>query len=566
VRRSATILLAGVLLLGLVPSAGAAPESVRVLLTFEQDRAPRAMASGLARSFGGSVAHVYEHALNGAAIDVPAGAVAGLSRAPGVSFAELDGPVTTMATQSSATWGLDRIDQLILPLNSAYVYNSTGSGVTAYIVDTGIRATHTEFGNRVSGGFTAISDKRGTSDCNGHGTHVAGTVGGAKYGVAKSVSLVPVRVLNCQGSGTWSGVISGLDWIVANKAPKSVANMSLGGGANTTVDNAVVNVLNAGVMVVVAAGNSTADACGSSPARVPAALTVGATTSTDLRASYSNFGTCLDLFAPGSSITSAWHSSNTAINTISGTSMAAPHVAGVVALWLQGQTAGQLASTVASEITGKANKGRVIDARVGSPNLLLDAHLRGPRADDAAPTVAFTPADNATVSGTVKVAVEAQDGGGDSLGALAVDVRLNNSGGWVRAPWNASTARYEVTWDTTKSTDGSHSLHVHATDATGNYTTATNWVTVANSSSATSTGAITLTATKVNSKSTGMRTDLAWTGASGGVDVWRNDVMIATNVTGTTYSDPITAKGTYRYKVCPTGGTATCSNEVQVSF
>jgi aqualysin 1 len=242
-RRHAAILLSSLLVLMVVaPAAGAAPETVRVILTFEHDLVPAATAASLARANGGTVAFVYDHALNGAAIDVPSAAVASLSNARGVLRVELDGPVTTTATQSSATWGLDRIDQRDLPLSNSYTYTPTGTGVTAYIVDTGILPTHADLKGRVLAGATAINDGRGSNDCNGHGTHVAGTVGGTTYGVAKQVTLVPVRVLDCRGSGSWSGVISGLDWIAKQESGKSstaVANMSLGGGASSSVDDAV---------------------------------------------------------------------------------------------------------------------------------------------------------------------------------------------------------------------------------------------------------------------------------------------------------------------------------------
>jgi subtilisin family serine protease len=287
---------------------------------------PDRTTDDLVRSHGGQVHYRYRTALKGFAASLPAPALEGIRRNPNVAYVEADGIMSIVATQSPATWGLDRIDQRNRPLSNSYTYNATGSGVRSYIIDTGIRPTHNEFGGRASGGFTAISDGRGTTDCNGHGTHVAGTVGGSTYGVAKSVLLVPVRVLNCQGSGTTSGVIA-LDWVTANHVKPAVANMSLGGGASTSLDNAVANSISAGVTYAVAAGNSNANACNYSPARVGAAITVGATTSSDARASYSNFGSCLDLFAPGSSITSAWSTSNTATNTISGTSMASQHVA-----------------------------------------------------------------------------------------------------------------------------------------------------------------------------------------------------------------------------------------------
>jgi subtilisin family serine protease len=242
--------------------------------------------------------------------------------------------------------------------------------VRVYIIDTGIRTGHGEFGGRASSGFTSITDGLGTDDCHGHGTHVSGTVGGTVYGVAKGVSLIAVRVLDCGGSGTTAGVIAGVDWVTGNHVKPAVANMSLGGGASSTLDAAVSNSVTAGVTYAIAAGNSSADACNYSPARTPTAITVGATTSTDARASYSNYGTCLDLFGPGSSITSAWNTSNTATNTISGTSMATPHVAGVAALVLQGNPAWSPAQ-VAGELTSNASTGKVGSPGTGSPNLLL---------------------------------------------------------------------------------------------------------------------------------------------------------------------------------------------------
>jgi hypothetical protein len=283
----------------------------------------------------GQIHHTYSYAIKGFSATLPEAAYNAILKNPNVDYVEQDATVYAWqtTTQTGATWGIDRIDQRDLPLNQSYTYEQNGAGVLAYIIDTGIRASHVEFTGRIAPGFTAILDGRGTADCNGHGTHVAGTVGGTRYGVAKGVTLVPVRVLNCQGSGTWSGVIAGIDWVTGqkNNAPNSpmVANMSLGGGGSDTVDTAVSKSVTAGVVYAVAAGNSNANACNYSPARAASALTVGSTTSSDARSSFSNFGTCVDLFAPGSSITSAWHTRNNAINTISGTSMASPHVAGV---------------------------------------------------------------------------------------------------------------------------------------------------------------------------------------------------------------------------------------------
>ncbi|MCA1734162.1 MAG: S8 family peptidase, partial [Acidobacteria bacterium] len=256
-------------------------------------------------------------------------------------------------------------------------YNATGSSVKAYVIDTGIRSSHSDFGGRVISGYTAISDGRGTTDCNGHGTHVAGTVGGSKYGVAKSVTLVPVRVLDCNGSGTNSGVIAGIDWVTSNHGAgqPAVANMSLGGGASSALDTAVKNSIADGVTYVVASGNSNADACNYSPARVPEAITVNSSTSSDARSSFSNWGSCTDIFAPGSSITSAWYTSDTATNTISGTSMASPHVAGVAALYLQGNTSAS-PSTVWGAIRDSASANKISGVN-GSPNLLVYSLLGG---------------------------------------------------------------------------------------------------------------------------------------------------------------------------------------------
>lgn len=330
---------------------------------------PAAETERLIRAFGGQVHYTYSHALKGFAATLPSAALQGISRNPNVDYIEADGEMSISTTQSPATWGLDRIDQHNLPLNNSYVYTNTGSGVTAYIIDTGIRFDHSQFGGRATSGYDAV-DGGLADDCNGHGTHVSGTVGGSTYGVAKSVSLVAVRVLNCSGSGTVSGVIAGVDWVTAHHAAHSVANMSLGGGTSTSLDNAVANSIAGGVTFAIAAGNSNRNACQFSPARVAAAITVGATTSSDSRASYSNYGSCLDLFAPGSSITSAWYTSSTATNTISGTSMATPHVAGVAALYLQANpSAGP--SAVRNALVAAATPGVVKSAGKNSPNLLL---------------------------------------------------------------------------------------------------------------------------------------------------------------------------------------------------
>ncbi len=318
----------------------------------------------------------FEKVLNAAVIQVPPSAVAGLLRNPRVLSIEQDSTVLvdpTSATQTGATWGLDRLDQRSLPLSGTFTSPSTASSVFAYVVDTGIDATHVEFGGRVNSGFDAVNGGSGQSDCNGHGTHVAGTIASQTYGVAKAARLVPVRVLDCNGSGTYSGVIAGLDWIAQNRpsTQRAIVNMSLGGGASSSLDSAVASLIASGVAVVVAAGNSNTDACTTSPARATSAITVGATTINDSRASFSNYGSCLDIFAPGANITSTIPGNQTAI--YSGTSMAAPHVAGlaVVALSLTAMTPAQLATYLSDTATTNA----VSSAGTSSPNLL--AYLSG---------------------------------------------------------------------------------------------------------------------------------------------------------------------------------------------
>ncbi|MCG8921939.1 S8 family peptidase [Lentzea sp. CC55] len=294
-----------------------------------------------------------------------------LAADPSVEFVEADQVVRTQATQTNPpSWGLDRIDQRNLPLNSSYSYTSTGSGVTAYVIDTGVRVSHSTFGGRATNGRDFVDNDAVAQDGNGHGTHVAGTIAGSQYGVAKNARIVAVRVLDNNGSGTLAGVAAGIDWVGNNAVKPAVANLSLGGGANATLDTAVRNAVAKGVTFAVAAGNSNANASGFSPARVTEAITVGSTDRTDARSSFSNYGSVLDIFAPGRDITSSWHTSDSATSTISGTSMATPHVAGAAARYLSTNPSASPAA-VASYLVAQSTPSKVTNPGTGSPNRLL---------------------------------------------------------------------------------------------------------------------------------------------------------------------------------------------------
>jgi subtilisin family serine protease len=306
--------------------------------TKRSERAARAEARRVASSVGVRPLFVYDADVKGFAANLTGAQLRALRRSRQVKYVEQDQRVRELDTQTGATWGLTRIDERALDIDGTYSYSAAaGRGVTAYVIDTGIKTDNVDFGSRASFGINTVD--RNNSDCNGHGTHVAGTVAGKKYGVAKLATLVGVKVLNCQGSGTTAGVIEGINWVTEHHvADKSVANMSLGGGASTAMDDAVKRLVDSGVFVSAAAGNDNRNACNTSPARAPTAFTVAASDINDRKASFSNFGPCVDAYAPGVAITSDWIGSPTATNAISGTSMAAPHVAGVAALYLSERT------------------------------------------------------------------------------------------------------------------------------------------------------------------------------------------------------------------------------------
>ena len=430
-----------------------------------------------------AVAHVnprfvYTAALTGFAAELNAGQLNALQHNPNVDYIEQDARVQASATQSNATWGLDRIDQRSLPLNSTFNYTPTGAGVNVYIVDTGILLGHTQFGGRAVSGYDAV-DGGSADDCNGHGTHVAGTVGGSTYGVAKGAKLYAVRVLDCAGSGSNSGVLAGMDWVTANHVKPAAANMSLGGGASTAIDDAVTRMVNAGVTVAVAAGNENQNACNSSPARAASAITVGSTASNDARSSFSNYGTCVDIFAPGTNITSAWHTGTSVTNTISGTSMASPHVAGVAALYLQGNPAATPA-VVTNAILTTSTANKVTSAGTGSPNKLLFSLLT---TDAGGGTGGTTTTYSGSLSGTGVSQYQPSTSGytttaagahvGKLTGPTGTDFDLYlqrwNGSSWVTvASGETATSVESITYNATAG--GSFRWRVYSYGGSGSYT------------------------------------------------------------------------------------------------
>ncbi|CAH0208121.1 Extracellular serine proteinase [Arthrobacter sp. Bi83] len=356
---------------GTVPVSRSAGGAARYLVRY----APGTDVAGAAktlRSRNIAVGRTFSKALRGAVVTATPAQAAELKSSAQVAAVEIDAPVTAAETQQPAPWGLDRIDQHALPLSGSYTSAGSGSGVSAYVIDSGVLASHSEFGGRVAAGWTAVADGRGTGDCNGHGTHVAGTIAGKTYGVAKAATIIPVRVLDCSGSGFNSDVIAGLEWVASHHqaGTPAVANMSLGSTASAMVDAAVQGVLNDGVTAVVAAGNSATDACNSSPARVPDALTVAASDSSDRQASFSNFGSCVDLYAPGVGITSAGIASATATASMSGTSMASPHVAGAAAAVLS-RSPDLAPAAVAARLISGSTPAAITGSGAGTPNRLL---------------------------------------------------------------------------------------------------------------------------------------------------------------------------------------------------
>ncbi|MGW5051363.1 S8 family peptidase [Actinokineospora sp. NPDC004072] len=446
-------------------------------------------AGELARKFAGRITYTYP-ALNGFAVDLSAAQARKLAADPAVAYVEQDRRVRALDTQSNPTWGLDRIDQQSLPLDRSYTYpGSAGQGVNVYVIDTGILTTHNEFGGRAKHAYDAIDGDTNATDCNGHGTHVAGTIAGSTYGVAKKATVHAVRVLKCDGWSQGNSVAAGMDWVARNAVLPAVVNMSLGGGASSTNDDAARRLLSRGITTVVAAGNEGQDACNVSPARVADALTVAASNSSDSRSIFangsSNFGTCVDLFAPGSSITSAWYTGNSATNSISGTSMATPHVAGAAALYLGVPgNSGKTPAEVNRALLDNTVAGKISDLR-GSPNKLLQTRFLNGGGPDPDPEPEPGNCSEETFTGSLRAGASAYQPNntyyqsttsgvhrGCLTGPAGADFDLYlqkwNGAGWTTVASGATPqANEEVEYN---GTPGYYTWRIHAYSGSGNYT------------------------------------------------------------------------------------------------
>ena len=453
---------------------------------------PKGLAEQLTREHGGELLFAYEHAIKGFAAKIPDVAINGLRKNPNIKIVELDKTVQATAYQTQTpSWGIDRIDQHELPLNAIYTYNYTGAGVHVYVVDTGIDSTHNEFTGRVGNGFTSVLDGRGAEDCNGHGTHVSGTIGGTTFGVAKNVILHSVRVLNCEGSGTDSEVLAGIDWVSRNITKPAVANMSFSGDKNQILTDAINNLLNSGVTVVAAAGNAASNACDYYPAYIPDVITVAASNNVDGWATYSNTGTCVDLFAPGHQIVSSIPGNSYA--TKSGTSMATPHVSGVAALYLEQQPSSTPAE-VSGAIVLQSTANVIQNVPAGTVNLLLNSLLdgSGPVLDTQAPTTPTYVIANATYINYPQIQVSWQ-ASTDNTGVKGYKLYRNGS-------FYTSVGSNTYYNDTSVTGGDTYTYSVSAYDTTGNESSLSNTITAVAPTTPIADSSLSITGYRVSNK------------------------------------------------------------------